>query len=194
MINKLKQVQQNMKKVNWGIIIILYVLQILIFQFMLRVTFPVIQANLGELQMFDMMKNGYDVSVAEQILAVMGEEGRNLYLHVQMPIDFVYPVLMAVVYYLVLVKTSTTFRYSYYVFPVLLTLCDWMENVCIIWMLSGHMVTRGLVAFCNICTRTKAIVGDYILYFASLIGIVVYLVRWFRNRHINKNTEEDERG
>ena len=194
MINKLKQVQQNMKKVNWGIIIILYVLQILIFQFMLRVTFPVIQANLGELQMFDMMKNGYDVSIAERILAVMGEEGRNLYLHVQMPIDFVYPVLMAVVYYLVLVKTSTTFRYSYYVFPVLLTLCDWMENVCIIWMLSGHMVTRGLVAFCNICTRTKAIVGDYILYFASLIGIVVYLVRWFRNRHINKNTEEDGRG
>lgn len=194
MINKLKQVQQNTKKVNWGIIIILYVLQILIFQFMLRVTFPVIQANLGELQMFDMMKNGYDVSIAERILAVMGEEGRNLYLHVQMPIDFVYPVLMAVVYYLVLVKTSTTFRYSYYVFPVLLTLCDWMENVCIIWMLSGHMVTRGLVAFCNICTRTKAIVGDYILYFASLIGIVVYLVRWFRNRHINKNTEEDGRG
>ncbi len=194
MINKLKQVQQNTKKVNWGIIIILYVLQILIFQFMLRVTFPVIQENLGELQMFDMMKNGYDVSVAEQILAVMGEEGRNLYLHVQMPIDFVYPVLMAVVYYLVLVKTSTTFRYSYYVFPVLLILCDWMENICIIWMLSGHMVTRGLVAFCNICTRTKAIVGDYILYFASLIGIVVYVIRWFRNRHINKNTEEDERG
>lgn len=194
MINKLKQVQQNTKKVNWGIIIILYVLQILIFQFMLRVTFPVIQENLGELQMFDMMKNGYDVSVAEQILAVMGEEGRNLYLHVKMPIDFVYPVLMAVVYYLVLVKTSTTFRYSYYVFPVLLILCDWMENICIIWMLSGHMVTRGLVAFCNICTRTKAIVGDYILYFASLIGIVVYVIRWFRNRHINKNTEEDERG
>lgn len=194
MINKLKQVQQNTKKVNWGIIIILYVLQILIFQFMLRVTFPVIQENLGELQMFDMMKNGYDVSIAERILAVMGEEGRNLYLHVQMPIDFVYPVLMAVVYYLVLVKTSTTFRYSYYVFPVLLILCDWMENICIIWMLSGHMVTRGLVAFCNICTRTKAIVGDYILYFASLIGIVVYVIRWFRNRHINKNTEEDERG
>ena len=194
MINKLKQVQQNMKKVNWGIIIILYVLQILIFQFMLRVTFPVIQANLGELQMFDMMKNGYDVSIAERILAVMGEEGRNLYLHVQMPIDFVYPVLMAVVYYLVLVKTSTTFRYSYYVFPMLLILCDWMENVCIIWMLSGHEVTSGLVAFCNVCTRTKAIVGDYILYFASLIGIVVYLVRWFRNRHINKNTEEDGRG
>ena len=186
MINKLKQVQQNTKKVNWGIIIILYVVQILIFQFMLRVTFPVIQANLGELQMFDMMKNGYDVSIAERILAVMGEEGRNLYLHVQMPIDFVYPVLMAVVYYLVLVKTSTTFRYSYYVFPVLLTLCDWMENVCIIWMLSGHMVTRGLVAFCNICTRTKAIVGDYILYFASLIGIVVYVIRWIRNRVANK--------
>lgn len=186
MLIKLKEIQQKTKKINWVIIILLYIAQIVLFQVMLRVTFPVIQANLGELKMFDMMKQGYDVAVAEQVLAVIGEQGRNMYLHVQMPIDFVYPVLMAVVYYLVLVKTSTTFRYSYYVFPILLVLCDWIENICIIWMLNGHAVTSGLMAFCNVCTKSKAIIGDYLLYFASLIGIVVYVIKWLRDRFKRK--------
>lgn len=177
------------EKVNWFVILGIYVLQIVVFQVMVHVTFPVIQENLGTLKMFDMTKGGYDTTTAVSILESLGTAGRDMYLHVQMPIDFLYPCIMAAVYFLVLVKTSSSFRYSYYIFPILLVLLDWTENICIILMLTGHEITDRLVGISSFCTQAKAIVGDYILYFAAILGLLVCFIRWIQ-RKVRKSTKD----
>lgn len=176
-IQNIKGVQEATKRVNWGVIVGLYLTQILLFQIMKQYTFPVIEAHLNGGLIFDMRKSGYDTATAKELLTNIGERGRHRYLAVQMPLDFLYPCVMATVYYLILVKTSTRFRYSYYVFPILLVVLDWMENVCIILMLSGFELSNSLVKWSSTCTRLKSLVGDYILYFATVAGIIIYISR-----------------
>ncbi|MBE5962747.1 MAG: hypothetical protein E7256_15445 [Lachnospiraceae bacterium] len=179
----IKSIQDIIRKqVRWWQIIVLYLMQIAVFQVMQHVTFPVIEKNLGTLKIFDMTKQGYGLADAYEIIDRMGTEGIHMYLHVQMPLDFLYPVLMAVVYCLVLVKTSTKPRYSYVLVPGFLVLLDWSENLCIIRMLAERAFSTGLVRFSSFCTCAKAVVGDYILYFATLFGIAVCLLRWVNDR------------
>lgn len=175
----------QMKKISWKIVIFLYIIQIILFQIMNHFTFPVIQEHLGELKMFDMMKQGYDLEIATSILQTIGEQGRFVYLFRQMPIDFIYPVVMGTVYYLVLVKTSAKFHYCYFILPILLIFCDWLENCCIIFMLTGHPLSAMMVRCSSCLTQLKVLLGDYLLYFIAIISLAIYGIRILRE-HCNQ--------
>lgn len=66
-MRNLKGIQNISKTVSRKIVIGLYVLQIMLFQLMLYVTFPIIQENLGNFGMFDMMKQEFRFALSEQI-------------------------------------------------------------------------------------------------------------------------------
>ena len=52
-------------------------------------------AELAGGRVFDMRPGGYTVTDAHSILAALGAEGRALYLRVQIPLDTLYPALLA---------------------------------------------------------------------------------------------------
>ncbi|MBU2993652.1 hypothetical protein Q4555_12560 [Octadecabacter sp. 1_MG-2023] len=66
-----------------------------IYLLMVRVTLAHIQAVSGQIA-FDMRPLGYGVADAVALLDALGEEGRSFYLHRQIPLDTLYPALMAV--------------------------------------------------------------------------------------------------
>lgn len=57
---------------------------------------PVIMAGTGGLMPFDLRLFGYSYAKAQGAMAALSDQGRGLYLTVQLGLDSVYPALMAV--------------------------------------------------------------------------------------------------
>lgn len=66
-----------------------------IYMLMISVTLAEIEAVSGEVP-FDMRPLGYGPQEAKQLLDALGEEGRRYYLTRQIPLDTIYPALLAV--------------------------------------------------------------------------------------------------
>ena len=56
------------------------------------VLIPMIEKNTAGLRCFDMNSFGYTFEQAKQFLSLLDNDARNIYLHVQLPLDFCYPV------------------------------------------------------------------------------------------------------
>ena len=64
---------------------------------------PAVLEQAPEMKLFDMSPGGYSYEYATELLEVIGPEGREKYLRLQLPIDFIYPGLFAVTYTLMLI-------------------------------------------------------------------------------------------
>ena len=53
---------------------------------------PMIEKNTAGLRCFDMNSFGYTFEQAKQFLTLLDDHARSIYLHVQLPLDFFYPV------------------------------------------------------------------------------------------------------
>ena len=169
-------------KVKWLNIIAIYILQIVIFQIMLRLIFPTIEQNLGTYHMLDMVKQGYDSHYVVQLLSLMSDASQNMYLHVQMPLDFFYPVVMALVYFLVFTKVWRKYWYVFFVLPLLLILLDWAENISIILMFTNDNLIDSAVSWSSFFTQAKSIIGEYILYYLALFSVGVAIIKFLKQR------------
>lgn len=169
-------------KVKWPHIIALYIFQILIFQIMTRYIFPIIEYDLGDYHLLDMVKQGYDANYVTKILSLMNERSKDMYLHVQMPLDFLYPLIMATVYFLVFAKVWKKYWHVFCVLPVLLVLFDWAENISIILMFTHSNLIDNVVSFSSFFTQTKSIIGDYVLYYLALLTIGAAIVTHIKKK------------
>jgi len=131
------------KHSNGKVIIALFVLTMAVYLTMLFYSIPAVSAFAPELPIFDLSPLGYSFNYANELLDTLGVEGRNLYLSIQLPLDFIYPGLFSITYSLLLVwlfgKTFDGYSKFYYfaLVPFLAGIFDYVENVFIIKMISS---------------------------------------------------------
>ena len=138
------------------------------------VLFPLIEKNTEGIRSFDMNSFGYSYETARKFLELIGDEGRRIYLHIQLPLDFVYPVVYLVFFlsmmYLFGKKAKIT-----KIFPVLLFIVDCIENTCSIVMLKSGVLSEKLVSFASTVTITKTILM-YLTFVIIIVQIIMYAV------------------
>lgn len=121
-------------------------------------------ARLAELaggRIFDMRPEGYDLADAAQILAALGAEGRRLYQEVQIPLDTVYPAMMAMMISCWL-GWSVTRGAPRWLWPVgfaaawLAAVLDYAENALVLTMLNADPLSAARVAAASAASVLKS--------------------------------------
>jgi hypothetical protein len=155
----------------------------LLYLLMLFVTIPQIMACSGGMKLFDLMPAGYDLAYAKTLLTQLGEEGRNVYLTRQIPVDLFYPLLSAIAYSLLMawlfkrLNIANTPAIFLCLIPFAAGLFDYLENISIIMMITSYPEISGLLAgFANAFTVIKSMLS--ILFFGILtIALPVFLIK-----------------
>ena len=83
-------------------VLILFILTNVVYGAILGYSIPLVLSFAPESVLFDMSPAGYSYDEAMMLLQSLGQEGRNAYLTVQIPIDLVYPGLFAISYALLI--------------------------------------------------------------------------------------------
>ena len=99
------------------------------------VLIPMIEAGTNGIRCFDMQSTGYTYETAKQFLALIGNNGRSVYLHWQLPLDFFYPVAYTA-FFMTALKALSGKAWPLIV-PGALAAFDYAENVCSIIMLKN---------------------------------------------------------
>jgi len=144
---------------------------------------PMIEASTNGIRCFDMQSLGYSFDTAKQFLSLLSEESRNIYLHVQLPLDFIYPVAYTA-FFMTALKALSCKKLPLVV-PGALALFDYAENVCSVVMLKSMDVSEGLAKFASFATVTKSLLMT--LTFALLI--VFLFIRASQKARKKKNNE-----
>jgi hypothetical protein len=122
---------------------VLFALTMVVYVAMLSYSIPAVSAFAPEFPLFDLSPLGYSFTYASELLSSLGADGRNLYLSIQLPLDFIYPGLFSVTYSLMLVwlcsklfkKNSKIYYFS--LVPFLAGIFDYAENIYIIKMINS---------------------------------------------------------
>ena len=122
----------------------LFVLTNVVYIFMLTVTIPRTMNFSNGIKLLDMMPTGYDLNYVNELFSALGENGRQIYLRNQIPVDMIYPLLFALSYALLLAyflkklnKLKVPFTYLC-LLPVLTGIADYLENFGIINLLNNY--------------------------------------------------------
>jgi len=145
---------------------------------MLFVTIPKTIAYSGGMKLLDMMPQGYDSKYVNELFNKLGEEGREVYLFNQIPVDMIYPFLFGMTYSLLIAyflekldKLNTPFFYLCLV-PIIAGIADYLENFGIITMLNDFPdLSMTQVNVTNIFTLIKSL--STTLFFLILIVIII---------------------
>ena len=145
---------------------------------MLFVTIPKTIAYSGGMKLLDMMPQGYDSKYVNELFNKLGEEGREVYLFKQIPVDMIYPFLFGMTYSLLIAyflekldKLNTPFFYLCLV-PIIAGIADYLENFGIITMLNDFPdLSMTQVNVTNIFTLIKSL--STTLFFLILIVIII---------------------
>ena len=135
------------------------------------VLIPMIEASTEGIRCFDMQSTGYTYETAKRFLELLSEQGRSTYLHVQLPLDFLYPVAYTA-FFMAALKVLSGKAWPLIV-PGALAACDVAENVCSILMLRAMDVTPGLAAFASAVTVAKSA-----LMTLTFVLLAVFLIIW----------------
>ena len=67
-----------------------------LYSLMLLYTIPQVEQHAPGMKLFDLSPSGYSLDYALELLGALGGKGRDTYLYLQLPVDFIYPGLFAV--------------------------------------------------------------------------------------------------
>lgn len=172
----------SLKKLASGrTIFILFIVTMAVYVLMLFVTIPMVESFAPDKALFDLSPSGYSYQHAISLLEELGNEGRQVYLTRQLPLDFIYPGLFAVSYTLLLFwlfskSFETTSKIYYLAFiPALGGLFDYLENIFIIRMITSFPdLSPGLVQMASTFTLLKSIFTTvfFLLLFAGFATFV----------------------
>lgn len=171
---------------NGKIVLLLFILTNLIYVSMLMYSLPLVSSYAPELVLFDMAPMGYSYSQAIELLTSLGIEGKNAYLSIQLPLDFIYPGLFAVSYSLLITWVLKHYHpkdskfYFIAFIPILAGGFDYLENIAIIVMLNSYPdISENLVNISSAFTIVKS--GATTLFFVILI---LAFISFFKHRKI----------
>lgn len=145
---------------------------------------PQIETAAGGLRCFD-MRFGYGSEEAKAFLYTLSAQGRDVYLHRQLPLDFIYPLAYGAFFMLAfyaLQKRKTPLL----ALPALLAAADYVENICILLMLRATEPAKALVAAGSAATVTKTVL--MYLCFAVLLALLVRAAVEKRKRRAAENS------
>ena len=135
---------------------------------------------------FDMRPTGYTYADALALISALGEDGRRVYLTMQIPLDTVYPALLAVssassLYWLSQSFGSTARWYrAVAAVAYLAAIADYAENGLIVWMLNAGLgVPEALVEAASMASVGKSILST-VVFTTLLIAIAEFAIRRMR--------------
>ena len=142
------------------------------------VLIPSIEANTQGIRCFDMNFPG-NFEDAQRFLELIGDEGRNIYLSRQIPLDFIYPVFYTVLFVsLIYILAKGKARKILAVFPFILAACDYAENIMSIIMLRSDIPSESFYAAASAFTAVKTIIM-YLVFAAIFVLFIKYIVNRF---------------
>ncbi len=165
------------------IVLPLFVITQGMYLYMVLKSIPAVKAFSKGLELPDLMPTGYSTSYIPKLLNALGEEGRNLYMNYQLPLDMLYPLLFAVSYSVLLAYlfkkgvSDSSILNRFVAVPVVAALFDYSENI-LMWIQLNRFPEQSetLAFFTNIATVLKS--GVTSLFFLLLfIGIAAMMVR-----------------
>jgi hypothetical protein len=155
----------------------------LVYAYLILVSIPAVMKYSNGLKLFDMMPAGYSPEYCNQLLSTLGSEGRNTYLHTQIPPDLIYPGLFAFTYavtllYLMIRLKSSAKGINYLIiFPVMAGISDYLENAGIVVMLKSYPHISSMTAeFSNIVSILKSAFST-ITFTLILIFLAILVIR-----------------
>lgn len=159
-------------------VLVFFLLSMTVYLAMLLVTIPRIMTFSGGMNILDMMPAGYDAAYVNELFEKLGENGRKMYLFVQIPLDLIYPALYGIGFCLVLSwflnkmgKLHGNLVY-FSLLPVVAGFFDYCENFGIIAMLQvWPTIPVTLVKVTNLFSVLKS--GLTSIYFIVLIVVIV---------------------
>ena len=122
----------------------LFILTNVVYLFMLFVTIPKTMGFSNGMKLLDMLPTGYNRDYVNELFRTLGENGREIYLTNQLPVDMIYPLLFGLTYSLLLAyflkklnKLKSPFTYLC-LLPIIAGIVDYLENIGIITMLNNY--------------------------------------------------------
>lgn len=149
-----------------------------VYALMLGVTLPELHSYTNGMALFD-EKPVFDQKYAIRLLEYLGEEGGVYYQYRQIPLDMFYIVLFAFTYHQILHHFTYTLNLHKWRFviwlPVIAAVFDFLENVCIFWVLHSFPQISTLISLIPYLTTLKMTFG--VLYLAAfvILGVMVLL-------------------
>ena len=162
-------------------VLILVLVTLAVYAAILLYTIPSVLERASDMKLFDMSPGGYSLEYARSLLEAIGESGRQTYLTLQLPVDFVYPGLFGVTYTLLLAwlfnkgfsRQSPVFYLA--LVPAFAGLFfDYLENIGIIMMLTSFPnISAATVAFASMCSVIKSVltIGFYVLLLVGILAL-----------------------
>ncbi len=158
----------------------LFILTNVVYLFMLFVTIPKTMGFSNGMKLLDMLPTGYNWNYVNELFRTLGENGREIYLTNQIPVDMIYPLLFGLTYSLLLVyflkklnKLKSPFTYLC-LLPIIAGIADYLENIGIITMLNSYPeLTETTVNATNTFSLIKSSLTS--LFFIALIVILIIL-------------------
>jgi hypothetical protein len=168
---------------NVGTIAIAFgLIALAIYMVMINITLAHIESITG-LAPFDMRPTGYGTVDAVALLDALGKDGRDYYVTHQIPLDMIYPAMLAISLASAMFWFGQAAPHSYFVragivISIGAALCDYCENlgiISMIWM--WPTLPEFLVYAASIATIAKSVLTTLAVFFLLLVAF-----RWGRIR------------
>ena len=166
------------KKTNKILLIISGVLTAAICGVMNFVLIPKIEAGADGIRCFD-MNFAYSPAEALEFLAKISESAKDFYLHYQLPLDFIYPIVYCLFFALLFITLSGK-KTKLVILPVILAVFDYAENIFTIYYLKDQEVSEKLFYISSAITSIKTI----LMYICFLI-IIILLIKKVKDKKKN---------
>lgn len=176
----------------------LFIITNLVYVFMLTVTIPMVMGFADGMKLMDMLPLGYDFQYVNTLLNTLGQEGREIYLYRQIPVDMIYPALFGISYCVLLLyflkklnKLDNSLIYLG-ILPLVGGLFDYLENLGIIIMLSNFPdISKALVSLTSDFTITKSVATTvYFIVLLIILGVLGFRFIKSKMYHNNRNQVE----
>lgn len=132
-----------------------------------------IESGTGGLRAFD-MTFGYTYQQAKQFVSLLSPQGLDVYLHKQLPLDFLYPIVYSVFFISVFKKLKVKNK-ALFVLPALLFVSDYCENIFSVIMLTRSF-SQAVSTFACAVTILKTL-AMYLIFVVIIILIILRLVK-----------------
>ncbi|MGN1444062.1 MAG: hypothetical protein ACI4XE_09470 [Acutalibacteraceae bacterium] len=144
---------------------------------------PEIESGTGGLRAFD-MTFGYTYQQAKQFVSLLSPQGLDVYLHKQLPLDFLYPIVYSVFFISVFKKLKVKNK-ALLVLSALLFVSDYCENIFSVIMLTRSF-SQAVSTFACAVTILKTL-AMYLIFVVIIVLIILRLVRKNSLRKVNEN-------
>ncbi|WP_413112565.1 hypothetical protein [Thaumasiovibrio sp. DFM-14] len=168
-------------RITGKLVLALFVAANTVYLIMVIYSIPMLMQHSGGIPIFDMSPLGYSYQDAMALLTALGEEGREVYVSLQLTLDIFYPILFALCYFslfqwLIIVGRLSHRIWRYItVIPIFVCVLDYVENIFIWLMIRDYpTLSESLVTTSSTFTLAKSV--STMVYFIVLTLMIIFLI------------------